>query len=295
MTMHYSSGRFWFPHDEGSMATIEVASGCSHGACAFCDLEGSAFIPATREEIARRIDDMADCLTYAPKRFLLTGGNALGLPHGDLAFALERIRERFGNDPIVSCFANVTDIMTLDDDTLRELRSLGLDCLDVEADSGSDPVLSFMGKGFAACDVVEQCARLESADITYNLYYLAGAAGKGSCEDAARETAAVFSSCKPRRVIVHSLCAFRETTLADRIADGAFEPANEVEILREIRTLVSELSVPTYVSSSHMSNSMKVGGSLPRHRDELLDSIDDAIEQANEANLHRFRMSIREL
>ena len=70
---------------------------------------------------------------------------------------------------------------------------------------------------------------------------------------------------------------------------------NEVEILREIRALVSELGVPTYVSSSHMSNSMKVGGSLPRHRDELLDSIDDAIEQANEANLHRFRMSIREL
>ena len=53
-----------------------------------------------------------------------------------------------------------------------------------------------MNKGNTAADILEQCRKLEEANIRYNLVYLTGLAGKGKGQNAIH-TAEIFNQLHP--------------------------------------------------------------------------------------------------
>ena len=55
-----------------------------------------------------------------------------------------------------------------------------------------------MNKGFRASDVLEQCRKLEAADISYNFFYLTGISGAGRGEIGAKATAELFNQLHPQ-------------------------------------------------------------------------------------------------
>ena len=64
-------------------------------------------------------------------------------------------------------------------------------------ESGDDETLSRMNKGNTAVDILEQCRKLEEANIRYNLVYLTGLAGKGKGQQNAIYTAEIFNQLHP--------------------------------------------------------------------------------------------------
>ena len=122
--MHYDDGAFYRPLFENNMLQLQVAHGCSHNRCKFCDMYHEPFAISPREEVLADLDEAADYFGEAGcetiERVFLTGGNAFCLPQRELVFVLEAIAERFPRAS-VGCFARVTDIARKGDDDLAEL------------------------------------------------------------------------------------------------------------------------------------------------------------------------------
>ena len=56
--MHYSDGAFYRPLFENNMLQLQVATGCSHNKCAFCDMYKQPFKLSPRSEIIQDLDEI---------------------------------------------------------------------------------------------------------------------------------------------------------------------------------------------------------------------------------------------
>lgn len=295
--MHFGEGAWWRPLFEDTQATLQLGVGCSHNACKFCTMYKKAvFKVSPREQVEADIDELARMYTlFAPRRVFLTGGDALGLPFDHLEWALSLLHEKLPGIGSVGCFARVGDVKAKSDGELARLAELGISDVSIGAESGYDPALAFMGKGHIAADIVEQCARLEEASITYDLFYLAGIAGAGRWEDNVRATVDVFGRTSPERIMIHTMTLFPDAPLADDIASGVFTPADEMDILRELRMLNAELTNECMMLGAHYGNAAPYNAWLPRDRDTVLAYFDQRIAAWNEEGLRRFRKSIKSM
>ncbi len=294
--MHYSKGAMWRPLFEDTDAFLQVATGCSHNACKFCTMhKGTTFSLSPEDEVAADIQELAAATWVRKKRVFLTGGNSLCIPQERLVKTLKLLHDQIPQVQSVGTFARVADVRRKSDDDLRQLAALGVSDISIGAETGYDPALAFMRKGHTAADIVEQCARLDRAGITYNLFYLAGIAGEGNGEKNARATAQVFGQTHPNRIMIHTLTLFDGADLHDDIAAGDFTPSSEVGILQELRVLVQELPISTFLLGGHIGNVAPFNACLPEHREEVLRYLDHAIAGANEAELEEFRKSMKSL
>ena len=294
--MHYTQSAFWRPLFETTGAMLQVVQGCSHNACKFCTMyRGTRFAVSPRQEV---LDDIAElCATplrYA-ERVFLTGGDALCLPQDNLVFVLEQLRASMPHLKSVGCFARVADVARKTDEQLAQLAALGLDDVSIGAETGYDPALAFMNKGHTAADIVEQCARLDDAGIGYDLFYLAGIAGAGNYEANVRATVDVFGKTHPRRIMIHTLTLFEGADLHQDIAEGAFEPSSETDILRELRMLAAELPCETMLLGSHAGNTVRFNAYLPEQREKVVATFDQCIAIADEERLRYFRKGVKSM
>lgn len=289
--MHYDKTAFWRPLFEGDMIPLQVAKGCSHNRCRFCDMYRQPFAAASRDEVAA---DIAEIAAWAPqaRRLFLTGGNALCLPQDDLVFALRAIRERMPESPSVGCFARITDVARKSDDELAELASLGLSDISIGAESGYDPALAAQDKGFTAADIERQCLRLEAAGLPYSLFYLTGMAGKGRGAVSADATAALYSRLSPVHIMVHTMTPFPGTPLWDDIQAGRFQQAGELEIVAELRRFVERFEGNAYLLGNHVGNAVRVNGPLPDCREAMLAELDWGLAHLDEETLRTWRASM---
>ena len=287
--MHYDDGAFFRPLFENNMLQLQVARGCSHNRCKFCDMYHEGFLPSPREDVVADLDEAAGFCARVGRVFL-TGGNALCLPQRDLVFYLREIAARFPG-ATVGCFARVTDVARKSDGQLAELVSLGLSDVSVGTESGLDEALLAMDKGFCAADSLAQCLRMEGAGLTYDLFYLLGMGGAGKAEASAEATAKLYSKLAPNRIMVHTMTAFPGTELVAMIDAGRFRPAEELETVRELRRF-AELFDPrreTYLLGNHYGNVAHASAWLPSQREELLAYYDRVLAESDELELRRRR------
>lgn len=295
--MHYGEGAWWRPLFEDTQATLQLGVGCSHNACKFCTMYKKArFAVSPREEVEADVDELARSYSWhAPNRIFLTGGNALGLPFEHLEWALGLVREKLPGVGSIGCFARVGDVKAKTDGELSRLAELGVSDVSIGAESGYDPALAFMCKGHTAADIVEQCGRLDEAGISYDLFYLAGIAGAGKWEENVRATVDVFGQTQPERIMIHTMTLFEGAPLARDIESGAFVPEDEMDILRELRTLNAELVNECMMLGAHYGNAAPYNAWLPRDREAVLAYFDQRIASWDEMRLRMFRSSIKSM
>lgn len=291
--MHFT-GNVWRPPYEAASALLQVTAGCTHNRCRFCSLYDAPFALSPAEEVDADIEELARYASRA-RRVFLTGANPFGIANARLEPVLERIRERLPHVESIGGFVRIGDLRHKSDADLAQWARLGVDDLTIGVETGYDPALAFMDKGHTAADELAQCHRLDEAGIRYSFFYLAGIAGAGRGEEAARASAAVFSQLNPVRVGILSMMLFPDSRLAEDVRAGRFRMAGERELLREIRTLVAELTCKTLVSTAHVSDAVQVEGVLPRDRAPMLARLDRAIAELDEGTLSRYRRSVRSL
>lgn len=294
--MHYSDGAYWRPLFEQTEAMLQVAQGCSHNKCKFCTMfKGSAFTISPEDEVREDIQELASSSWHDPERVFLTGGNAFWLPMSRLRTTIADIRSAMPNVRTIGCFARIEDVARKSDEELRELARLGVSDISIGAESGLDDALVFMHKGHTAADIVEQCARLDAADITYDLFYLAGIAGAGRYEENVRATVDAFSKTNPKRIMIHTLTLFPGSPLKEDVEKGAFVPSSETDILRELRLLVELLPNKTYMLGAHIGNTAPFNALIPQQKEQVLEYLDMRIENADEERLSHFRRHLKSM
>ena len=173
------TGTIWRPPYEASSMLLEVTAGCTHHKCKFCTLYNDLpfkFRMSPMEDIECDLQEVADTLKqwhgFRFDRAFLTGANPFVLKTERLLAITELIRKYVPTVQTIGCFARVTDITLKSDSDLTALAQAGFDGLTIGIETGDNGALDFMNNCYRAADIVEQCARLDSAGIRYNFFYL---------------------------------------------------------------------------------------------------------------------------
>lgn len=262
---------------------LQLSDGCTHGICKFCDIyTGIPFQPAPMDVVIADIEDIAATATALTRRIYLVGGNPFALPNEHLLCVFDEVERRIPTVKSYGGFCRIMDIARKTDDELAELAARGVDDLAIGAESGHDPTLEFMLKGQTAQDLVEQSRRMREAGIGFTFFYLAGLAGAGKGQENAIASAEVFSAARPRTILIVTLTPTQTWPLAKDIAAGAWAPAGEVEVAREIRTFIEHLDCETSIICSHDSDAIRFDGMIPGNQQNMLKLLDAQIPKLNE-------------
>lgn len=295
--MHYT-GTIWRPPYEASSLLLEVTAGCTHHRCKFCTLYNDLPFPfrmSLLETVEADLQEAARRLPGGVSRVFLTGANPFVLQTDRLLDIAGRIHAHFPMCRSIGCFARITDVTPKTDEELLALRGAGYDGLTIGMETGDDEALRFMNKGYAAADILTQCARLDRAGIHYSFFYLTGISGAGRGEEGARRTAAVCNQLHPQLIGANMLTIYPDSALYDEIQNGVWAEETEMEKYRELRVLVETLCIPTTFAAIGASNAYQLWGALPRDREALLGAFDSILAAADESGLRQYRTQLPHL
>ena len=225
----------------------------------------------------------------------MAGANPFALKSKRLLEIAGLIHEHFPTGKTIGCFARVTDIASKTDEELAALREAGYTGLTIGIDTGDDAALVFMSKGYVAQDIVAQCARLDTADIAYAFFYLAGISGKGCGIEGARFTAAVCNQTHPSLIGANMLTIYKNSELYQEIITGNWEEETEIEKYQEIKALVKNLEIPVEFAMLGASNPVMLQGRLPEQREQIVATLDRVIEEIGEDELRHYRTNLKHL
>lgn len=310
--MHYT-GTIWRPPYEADSLIIEATAGCTHHKCKFCTLYEDLpfkFRPSPMEHIEadlleaqtwyhdplRRAEERLFELEAASAgRVFLAGANPFALKARHLLEIADLVHKYLPTCGTIGCFSRVTDVASKTDEELAALREAGYTGLTIGIETGDDEALAFMGKGYAAQDIIEQCTRLDAANIAYAFFYLAGISGKGRGVEGALRTAAVCNQTSPTLIGANMLTIYKSSELYQEMLAGRWQEESEVEKYREIKTLVEGLEIPVEFAMLGASNPVMMCGRLPEQRAQIASALDRIVDEIGEKELRRYRTNLRHL
>ncbi len=294
--MHYT-GTIWRPPYEAYSLLIQVTAGCTHHSCKFCTLYEDLPFKFKLSPFSEIEQDLAEASKYYHKvpRVFFTGANPFVLSTEKLKTLAKMVKEYFPKYETIGCFARITDITPKTVEELRGLRALGYDGITIGVETGDDEMLAFMNKGFQSKDTIEQCKKLEAANISYNFFYLTGISGAGRAEIGAKETAKVFNQLHPKIIESSMLTIYKNSELYEEIQKENWREESEIEKLIELKTLIENLKITTRIVTDGASNLIQVRGNLPKDKEKLMKHLQYQISNVDESVLREYRVNLRHL
>ena len=294
--MHFT-GTIWRPPYEAYSALIQVTAGCTHHKCKFCTLYEDVPFKFRMSPLAEVEEDMKELGHYyhEAKRVFFTGANPFVLNFDKLKELARLVKKYFPSAESIGCFARITDITPKTTEQLRELRKLGYNSITIGVEAGDDEALSFMHKGFGTKEILTETKRLEEVGMDYNFFYLAGIYGAGRGETGAKNTATIFNQTRPKIIVSSMLTIYQTSELYGEIQKGNWQEETEIEKLHELKTLIQNLDIPTYLATMGASNCVFVEGHLPRDKAKMIKLLDDVISSVDEKELRHYRENLRHL
>lgn len=291
--MHYT-GPIFRPPYEAYTPLLQITVGCSHNKCKFCSMyKDVQFKVSPMEEIEA---DLAELREANPniERIYLLNADAFVLSFEKLKPIIFKIKEYLPKCESISMFSRISNIKSKTIDQLKELRSLGVTDLYTGPESGDDETLLMVNKNQTSKDIVEQCKKLEAAGIKYVVTYLNGLAGSKRGKIHAIETAKIYNQLKPTYTGIVSLTLFPETDLYKEAQMGNFDDSTELERTIELKTFLEHLNTDTYIGAHHTST-VSIQGKFPENKQKMLDKLQYAIDNFDEAKHNHHRNSTHTL
>lgn len=269
------------PMEKGSYM-LPVTVGCPYNGCHFCnlfrDLRYRELPLLQIEEELQRVKNAGG----KPKKIFLGDGCAFGLKSEQLFKILDLIHRFFPDCDTINSDATITSIRTKTDEELKALSEKGYKHLYIGIESGLPDVLSFMHKEHNVEEAEHEIARIQKAGMVYDAHIMSGVAGKGRGIENAEALAAFLNRTKPEFVVNFSMFISSDTPLYQDIVKGSFQPATELENLKEDRRLVELLATDgteLFYDSFHDCIRKRVWGTLAKDREKVLKQLDKWIEE----------------
>lgn len=292
--MHFT-GRTWRPPYEANSVIIQAASGCAYNKCTFCNLyKNERFRMSPMEEFEA---DLAEIKAYQPhaRRIFWTGANPFAMSYENLKLRALTVRDYLIKCQTIAMFASIRDIKNKEVWQLKKLKAMGINGLSIGVESGDDETLALANKGYTSSDILEQCRKLDEANMEYYFVYMTGLAGKGAGYRNAVRSAALFSQLNPYFISVDSLTLFHGTELYEMAQKGAFVPAGEKERIEELQVFANNLNIRTHLFANTVSNFVPVTAYLPYDREKLTNTLQSVLEHTTEKEMQAYRMSLKSL
>ena len=272
--MHYTGPTFRPPYEASSLL-LQVTSGCSHNACTFCSMyQDVPFGVSPIEEIEEDLRFVARSRTLFDRVFLVNG-DAFCLSADRLAEIAELVHRYLPRIKTIGGYASINNVFTKTEDELRMLAGLGYADFNIGLESGLDDVLAYMNKGYTLVQAREALARLNAADMPFNVNIIIAAAGRGRTLEHAEANAAIVNEAKPTLVFVSPLHVDPGARLERLVAEGDFEECTLGDYIDEEIEFLKRLEVNDCVFFGlHVSNPVRVSGILPRDKEYLVNELE---------------------
>jgi hypothetical protein len=190
----------------------------------------------------------------------------------------------------ITSYARSHTINRISDDDMQGLADAGLNRIHIGMESGSDKVLEKTRKGVTKTGHISAGRRVKSAGIELSEYVMPGLGGKELSREHALETADALNQINPDFIRLRTLCVAPGTPLQDECRAGTFRANTDLEIVNEIRLLISSLEgIDSTVRSDHFYNLLQnVDGKLPEAKERILAAIDEFLA-LGEVEQRRYR------
>ena len=181
----------------------------------------------------------------------------------------------------VGIYANARDILGKTDAELAALKQRKLEIVYLGLESGSDEVLRRVHKGITAAEMVEAVQKLRGAGIRASVIALLGLGGKELSGEHAEQTGRVVSAMNPEYLSMLTLMLIPGTELHRQWQSGSFELPEPLELLGELRRVVTCLDGLSrcVFRTNHASNYLPLAGTLSRDKARLLADLDEALSR----------------
>ena len=281
----YDNAEFYRPPREEHSAFLEIAYGCSWGACSFCDFIKDEYKVYSLKDVSRKAQLLAQVIGDRTRVHFL-GCNPLALPTDHLLDVFMLTRRFLPQVTEYSLYARAEDVLEKKGAALDSLVRAGLTDVHVGIESGSDEVLLMHHKGETAQQMLEACLELERAGVACHISLIPGLGGSCLSSLHAEKTAALLSKIHPASIWCIGLKIWEGTPLADMCRSGRFDPMDYRQMLQELRTMLSltEMEGPdcTFTDSSVLGL-YTIEGRLPSGKADLLHVCDQLLAAFPEA------------
>ena len=234
--------------------------------------------PEWIEEDLREIAEIAPDATTIQ----LLSANPLALSFEKLEPILKMINQYLPKMEYIYAATRVTDIRNKTVEELKKMRELGVKEISLGVESGDDPTLDRIDKGYHASDIIEQCNKLHEAGIDFWMSFLNGVGGKEYSRDHAINSAIIFSQCKPMLVGTGGLTLFPGTPLLEEAQRGEFSPLSEKEMLEELKLFVENLTCDCSFITHHTITGVNLtGANFLQRKDKIIAALDREIRHGD--------------
>jgi len=278
-------GMIYRPPSEADSLILQVAVGCSYNKCTFChSFQDKNFRVKSFEEIREDIDEVSS-FGRIPRVFL-ADGDALAMPHKDMARILEYLKLKIQGLKRVGVYANATDVLKKSVDELRELKDLGLGIIYLGLESGNAEVLKRIRKNATAEQMIRAAGRVKEAGILLSLTVLLGVGGVELSGEHARDTAKVLSAMDPDYVGALSLMIVPGTPIDAELRAGRFEMPSPFGLIEELEDIVAGCDFTNcFFASNHASNYLSLRIRMPEEKQSALEHIRGVLKRGDPATL----------
>ena len=233
-------------------------------------------VPFRAEPMKRIEEDLQEASLYASRitRVFLENGDPFALPADRLTEIAELIHRYLPKTETIAMYASVKNIRNKTDEELKQLRSLGINELNIGVESGLNDALQLMNKGYTAGEAIYELKRLGAAGIDYGANIIFGCAGAGRHHENAVATAKLLNETKPYLIFTGTIHADPGCPLYEDIREGRFIENTFGEYLDEEEELLQLLKLKDcYYFGLHPSNVVPMHGNLPEDQEEMLREI----------------------
>ena len=270
----YTHDTIYLPPHEQATAALEMSLGCSWHKCTFCDFAKDAFRIHPMERIVHDLKILAQLRPDDTRLFFL-GENAFCMGAERLLAIIEEVRRSMPKVREYAMYSRIDDILRKSDQELKMLAGEGIQTLHIGVESGSDSILEARKKGITSAEVIEALRRLDQVGIDYYVTVIPGLGGRSFSRLHAIETARMLNQVHPRNIWCLKLKLWENTPLYEEARRGRFEEMTPVEILREERLLIENLTVKDCLfEDTTVLDQFTIQGILPKQKGELLGAID---------------------
>jgi len=269
------------PPSEANSYILQITYGCSHNKCTFCPTYlDKPFSVRPTDEVLEDIKDAKDTMPHTHRVFL-ADGNAMVLSSKKLGHILDALNAEFPDLQRIGIYANASDILPKTDKELSELREKKLSIIYIGLESGSNKVLQRVNKGATAEEITDAVLKAQNAGFKVSVIALLGLGGTDLWKEHAIATGKAISAMSPRFFSLLTLMVVPKTVLHKQLDKGKFTLPEPLDILQEMRVVLENTNVNSgcIFRTNHASNYLPLAGRLPRDKERLLKTIDQALAQ----------------
>ncbi|WP_153916102.1 radical SAM protein [Shewanella sp. TC10] len=269
------------PPSEWKSLILQVTNGCSWNQCSFCDM----YTQEQKKFRAHKVDKIEqDILAAAASghpisRVFLADGDAMTLPFKRLKEICQLINTHLPSVTRISSYCLPRNLTNKSVEQLAELREMGLSLLYVGCESGDNEVLSRIEKGEDYDSSLVALQKIKQAGMKSSVMILMGLGGTQLSLQHAKASAKLMNAAQPEYLSTLVVTLPLGTERMDSVFDGKFELPDQLGLLTEMQTLLSNLELDkTIFRSDHASNYLVLKGVLGKDKSQLLTRVNQAIQ-----------------